>query len=584
MSPPSARSKRHVLKRWTLQTICEARSRELARALRLHPAVARLLVGRGWTDPSLCQEFIGPRLGAMRDPFDMHDMDRAVERILSAIQKGEKICVFGDYDVDGVTSTALMVLTLRFLGADPAFFIPHRVEDGYGFGVNHAEDLARDGVQLLITVDCGIGAIAPVTRANELGMDVVVTDHHLVGEELPPARAVLNPNRPDAPYPGGMLCGAGTAYKLAHGLLKSSGRPPEDCKPFLLDLLDLVALGTIADMVPLENENRVFAAHGLKALHRTQRPGLRALMHVTNCQGDRLCSEDVGFRLGPRINAAGRTDHAATALELLLTGDEKRASEIAVHLDELNNVRRAEERAILKSAMEQADAQMESKLDNFLVVSGADYHIGVVGIVASRLVEQFHRPAVVLREDPDGARGSARSIPGYDVHATLSHCGAHLIKFGGHAAAAGLEVAPRNLDAFREAANEHARAIFEERDLSPEIAVDAELAPDDMCWDFYNDVQRLQPYGQDNPSPVFLLRGVSCPSPPTVVGQTQKHLKMRVRSGNHTWGAIGFNLAHLRDIADSSSRPFDIVFRPQENTFRGTTNLEMEVVDLKPSV
>jgi single-stranded-DNA-specific exonuclease len=320
--------------------------------------------------------------------------------------------------------------------------------------------------------------------------------------------------------------------------------------------------------------------HGLARIEATTRPGLRALMQVAGVKPG-VTPETVGFVLGPRINAAGRTEHAATALELLLCEDEARALELARHLDGLNKRRREEEAEILKFSLRSAEEQLATSHDKFLVVGGSDYHLGVVGIVASRLVDRFRLPAVVLRIDPGLAKGSARSIPGFDVHEALGACDDHLIGWGGHAAAAGLQLRPENLDAFRAAANEFAAGIFANRDLTPELLIDADLSPGEFNWDLYRDVQRLQPFGEQNPSPLFRLSGVRNASPPRIVGSN--HLKLRLRIGGAYHGAIGFNLGHLLPVIESDSAPFDVVFRPSENVWQGRTSLELEIVDARPA-
>lgn len=576
--------------RWSLLPCDTNRAKTLSANLRVHPAVGRLLAARGWDPGADCDAFLSPALRSLRDPFELKDMDRAVERTLRAIRNNEPICVFGDYDVDGVCSTAIAVLALRRLGADPAAFIPHRVDDGYGMHAAQVERLAAEGIRLIVTVDNGTSAAAEIARAAELGVDVVVTDHHLpspaAGEAetngadlLPHAVAVVNPNRPDAFYTGGRLCGAGVAFKFAHALLRGAGADAEESRVFLRELLDLAALGTIADVVPLLGENRVLARHGLDALMHTRRPGLRALMDVTRLSGKPLNSQSVGFVIGPRLNAAGRTEHGRTALELLLTPDWDRALELARYLDMLNRRRRDEELVMLKDSLERAEEQIEGGLDSLLVVAGEDYHLGIVGIVAARLAERYHRPSIVLRLDNDMAKGSARSIPGFDIHQALGACCGRLAGWGGHAAAAGLQIDPSLLDCFRSEINAFAAEVFESRDLSPEVAVDAEIAPGEVSWDLYHDTQRLQPFGQDNPAPVFLMRGVRAGRPPRIVGTD--HLKMDLQTGAGNVPAIGFNMGkHLAMVSDGT---FDVLFRPTENVWRGNRTLEFELQDVRPA-
>ena len=566
--------------RWVLRPVDGALGDRLSQALHIHPAVGRLMAARGWSDLDAAASFLSPRLRSLRDPFELSDMEPAIRRTLGAIERGEKIAVFGDYDVDGISSTAVMVLALRHLGAAPVFFIPHRIHDGYGMSARRVEELAAEGATLLITVDCGVSCSAEIQIARRLGMDVIITDHHLAEGELPDAHAIVNPNRADAYYEGGRLSGVGVAFKFAHALLKGADRPAEEARDFLKSLMDLVALGTIADVVPLVGENRILAHFGLEVLQNSARPGIQALLEVTGLRGKQLRAEHVGFVLGPRINAAGRTDHAGAALELFLTTDPARAHEIAKHLDMLNRRRREEEASILDHCLAAADQQMATSDDSLLVVAGQDYHLGIVGIVAARLTERFHRPAIVLRMEEELARGSARSIGGFDIHEALCSCHDLLTQYGGHAAAAGVQLQSVRVPDFRGAINEFARGIFAARDLTPEIQIDVQLEPDEFTWKLHRDMQRLQPFGEENPSPLFLIQGVQNAVPPRVVGTN--HLKLVVRLGARSVGAIGFGLGeHLALCA--SGQPYDIVFRSTENHFRGQTNLEMHVVDLRAS-
>jgi single-stranded-DNA-specific exonuclease len=579
---PAFSARNPVATRWTLRPINQGVAARLAKQHGLHPAVARVLASRGFEEGESSEQFLSPQLSSLRDPFEMRGVEKGVERVRTALQKGEKIGVFGDYDVDGICSTAVMVLTLRLLGADPIVFIPHRVHDGYGVSSQRLSEMGAQGVTLVITVDTGITAISEVEHARSLGMDVIVTDHHIASEGMPAAFAVVNPNLPEAPYAGGALCGVGVAFKFVHGLLKCMGYEASAARAFLRSLLDLVALGTIADVVPLRGENRVFARHGLEILRHSKRPGLLALMDVARVRGEKMTAEHVGFALGPRLNAAGRTDHAITALELLLTDSEARALELANYLDALNRRRREEEKEILKDSLTLADDQISRGEDAFLVVAGEGYHLGVVGIVASRLAEKFHLPTVVMRLDADVARGSARSIPGFDVHQALGAVEEYLLGYGGHAAAAGVRVEPGRVGHFRGAINEYSRGVFDQTDLSPERVIDAELGAEELDWGLWKDLQRLQPFGDSNPEPVFLMKGMRTVGPPRVVGTG--HLKVRLQCGSATFQAIGFNMADRLSLLDGDSAEVDVLFRPTANEWNGQTTLEMNLVDLRPAV
>lgn len=567
--------------RWTLRPQNPDLARELQQRHGLHPAVARVMAARGLDVAEATGEFLSPRLATLHDPLELPDMAAAIERTVRALDHGEKLAVFGDYDVDGISATAILVLTLRRLGADPAIVIPHRLNDGYGVSAGRIEELARAGVTLTITVDTGVTAVAEVAHARSLGMDMIVTDHHLADAQLPDAVAVVNPNRPGASYTGGKLCGAGVAFKFCHALLKARESDAASAREFLRSLIDLVALGTIADVVPLLDENRVFARFGLEMLRDSPRPGIRALFTEARLQTTRVSSEQVGFVLAPRLNAAGRTGDATLALELLLTDNVARAAEIARQLEALNRRRREEEREILGDSVEQAERHIAAGEDAFVVVAGESYHLGVVGIVASRLVEKFHRPAIVMRLDVEMARGSARSIPLFNVREALEACDTHLVSFGGHSAAAGVRLRPSALEGFRAAINEYSREIFRTRDMTPEVMIDADVEPGEWGARFFEDLQRLQPFGAENPSPIFRMRNLTPTRPPRIVGQN--HLRLSLQAGTQTVPAIGFGMGHLLTLFDSPELPVNVLFRPSENTWQGQTTLELSLIDARPA-
>lgn len=578
--PSWTRSNRLKKNSWNLLAADSELSNQLSKDFALHPVVARVLAARGWNqEGEALSQFLNPKLKNICDPYSMKEMELAVERTVQALKNKEKICIYGDYDVDGVSASALLAGTLQFLGARPQVVIPHRFNDGYGMSVNRVEELARQGIQLIITVDNGVTAIDPIKRATELGIDVVVTDHHLAGDELPEVAALLNPNRPDAQYPGGALCGAGVAFKFAHALLKKAAPSEAEGKKFLLDQLDLVALGTIADVVPLVGENRIFARHGLEKILQSKRPGIQALMEVSGYTArgsQQLNPEMVGFGLGPRINAAGRTDDATRAFELLLTTDQARAQQLATHLEHLNRERQKIEKDILEEsicAVEELDQE-----PSILVVGGQGWHLGVVGIVAARLAEKYSLPAIVLTFEEDLARGSARSIPGFDVYQALNACSSHLEKFGGHAAAAGLQISLDNLEGFRNDINEYTSKTLTEMGGETIVDVDAEVKPSEMNWDLFNSLQKLQPFGEGNAKPMLMMRGVKAAYPPKVVGRD--HLRVKISTDQGRFDAIGFSLGRLKEIFESSA-PLDILFRPRENTYNGNISLEMQLFDAR---
>lgn len=567
---------------WRLAEHEPATANAIAGRTSLHPAVARLLASRGWhADDAALAEFLSPLLRHLRAPTELAGMEAAVAACLAAIRRGDSIWIYGDYDVDGVTATALMISALRFLGSEPRWFIPHRQNDGYGMSVARIEEIAARGCRLLLTVDTGITAVEPIARARQLGMTVIVTDHHLAGGELPAATAVVNPNLPDSYYGPTRLCGVGIAFKFAHALLRASGRGDAECKEFLLQQLDLVALGTVADVVPLMGENRVLVRHGIETLLRSRRPGLRALLEVARLQPRPGANADIiSFGLGPRLNAAGRTEDAGTALELLLTTDEARARELAMTLDEMNRERRRIEDQILRESVAEADSHVEAGLAHALVVGGAGWHLGVVGIVAARLTERYALPAVVLAVEGELARGSGRSVAGFDLHRALEACSEHLVGFGGHASAAGVRLETGRLPAFREAMNSHAAVERAGRENVRILEVAAEIVPREFDWRLYDDIQRLAPFGEGNPAPLLAMRGLRARLGPRLVGKANDHLKFSLtRDGVHIDG-IGFGLGRLMPLFESG-RAIDIVFRPTENYFQGERRLEAELIDAR---
>ena len=550
---------------WTITSCSHRESAQLAQELGISETTARVLLRRGHADAATARAFLaGADPG--HDPCLLGDMDAACERIRAAIASGQRICVHGDYDADGICATALAVLVLRELGADVSWHLPSRFEEGYGVSGETLDRLAGDGCALVVTVDCGITAVAEVARAKELGLDVVVTDHHRPGDELPDCPIVAT--RPsDYPFPE--LCGTGVVYKLGQALLGSGSEE-------LRRHLDLVAIATISDVVPLVDENRYLARAGLKGLARTQKTGLRALMRSAGVDPAAVDAGAVGFRLAPRINAAGRLSHPETALQLLLTEDDKEASELAGRLEELNRERQAVEDRILREAVAQVEAWPESRQRRRgYVVAHEDWHEGVIGIVASRLVERFNRPVVLIAGTEGDWKGSGRSIPSFDLHAALGVCSEHLSRFGGHRAAAGLSIDPAKLGAFAEAFGEAVDAELPEEDLQPRIVVDAVVSGDQLTLDLSTELGHLAPFGLGNPGVTLLLP--SCDLSDVAQTADGKHLRFRVRHRDRPAGsAIAFGLGRHADRARREVR-HDVLFRLEENRWNGTVAPQLVV-------
>jgi single-stranded-DNA-specific exonuclease len=551
---------------WTLADCPPAAQAELVRALGVSELTAAVLVRRGYSDPAVARRFLDGEQPP-HDPFLLGDMEVACAHIRAAVEQRRRICVHGDYDVDGIAATTLAVLLLRELGADVAWHLPSRFDEGYGVRSETLARLADDGCGLVLTVDCGITAAAEVAEARERGLDVIVTDHHRPGEELPDCPIVAT--RPSS-YPFPELCGTGVVYKLGQALFGVESEVPRRH-------LDLVALATIADVVPLVDENRSFAIAGLRALGRTSKPGLRALMQSAGVDAAAVDAGAVGFRLAPRLNAAGRLGHPREALELLLTEDEAEARRLADSLEELNGERQAVEARILREAVAQVEEwPAEKRARRAYAVAGADWHEGVIGIVASRLVERYHRPVVLIAGTEGDWKGSGRSIPSFDLHGALGACAGLLGRWGGHRAAAGLSIREENVDAFAEAFAQQAAAALTEDDLEPVTSIDAVVARGaDLSLGLCGELARLAPFGLGNPAPTLLAPGCGLSNLATV-GEG-KHLRFRIRRGGRDGGsAIAFGQGSRLDVLRQDVA-YDVAFRLEENRWNGTVAPQLVV-------
>ena len=557
---------------WTIGSCAPDEVETIVRELGLSEITASVLVRRGYGDPEAARTFLAGEAPG-HDPFLLGDMAEAVAMIRAAIAAGKRICVHGDYDVDGICATTLALLVLRGLGAEAEWHLPSRFDEGYGLAGVTLDRLAEEGCGLVVTVDCGITAVEEVARAKELGLEVVVTDHHRPGETLPDCPIVAT--RPSA-YPFPELCGTGVVYKLAQAL------GAEDLDRHL----DLVGLATIADVVPLVDENRAFALAGLRALARTQKIGLQALMQVAGVDPAAVDEGSVGFRLAPRINAAGRLGHPRDALELLLTDDKEEAKRLAYTLEDVNRERQAVEERILRAAVAQVESWPENrKRRHGYVVAGADWHEGVIGIVASRLVERYRRPVVLIAGTGADAglvpgeasawKGSGRSVPAFDLHGALSACSDHLTRWGGHRAAAGLSIEASEVEEFARAFAEHADAVLSDDELAPVAHVDAVVSGDRLTLALCEELKQLAPFGLGNP-------GVTLVLPSAEVGELAtvgdgKHLRFRVRDGARGGGtAIAFGQGGQLDRLRQLGR-WDVIFRLQENRWNGTVSPQLVV-------
>ena len=570
--------------RWTLAPPQPLLAETLASQLKISPLLAQCLLNRGFSEPAVIENFLAPRLKNLADPFLLPNMAAAVARLLLAHERAEPLVIFGDYDVDGVTSTTLLVEVLRKLGWAADAYLPNRMDEGYGLSRDGVENcLKKFPVKLLLAVDCGSTAVETIAWLRGKSIDVIVLDHHQVSTPPPAAVALVNPQlatcnlQPATVFTE--LCSAGLAFKLAHALLKRGRETglPGAAELDLRPLLDLVALGTIADLVPLTGENRILVTAGLEKLNTTQRPGLVALKQVAQSP-EKLGTHDVGFQLAPRLNASGRLETAEESLQLLLAETVAAALPLAQKLDARNRERQNIERGIT----EQVAGVVRSKFDaqkDFVIVEGELlWHIGVVGIVASRVLQEFYRPTIILGGDAGHWRGSGRSIAGFDLAAALRECDDLLVKHGGHAMAAGLTIAPEKVDAFRQRLNEIARRSLRPEDLQPPLRLDAEVALSNITLDSLAELDQLKPMGQGNPAMQFSARNLVHKKPLQRMGANKQHVKLWVTDGLVTHEAVWWN-------AGNGSLPvgkFDLAFAPSVNEFNGRTTVQLKVLDWRP--
>jgi single-stranded-DNA-specific exonuclease len=552
----------------------EERARSLAAALDAPMPVAHALVNRGLDTEEAARRFLEPALENLHDPRQMKGLEEGATRILDAVARGERILVQGDYDVDGITSTFLLHSVLRDLGARVEYRIPDRAKDGYGLTPEAIEEARRRQCSLVVTVDCGITAVESVDRAAQYGIDVVITDHHEPARELPRAFAVINPQQPGCGYPFRALAGVGVTFKLSERLLQGKGGIDHARR-----YLDVVALGTIADVVPLVGENRILASAGLELLNRGERPGLKALKTVARLEGKHISSSHVAFVLAPRINAAGRMGDAEQGLRLLMATQAGEAQACADALEGDNNRRRERDRVVLQEAEDQIRALPADSSAYVLWSKG--WHVGVIGIVASRLVERYRRPAILIALEGERGRGSGRSLPGLNLVAMLEQCSDLLVTHGGHAIAAGLSVTPENLEALRERVERLVREQHDPARTVPRIEVDDELDPEHCGFDLVDWVERLSPHGLDNPEPVFQMLGVRLEHA-TAVGN-RKHLRLRVRGRQGTsLDAIGFGMGDQVSAMQDAGRA-DLLFVPTRNEWDGESRVQLKLKAARPA-
>ena len=569
-------------KRWYLAEPSSETVSLLECGLHLPTAVAVLLVNRGVTSLESARDFLEADFSRLHDPFLMTDMRQAVERVIQALEQKEAITVFCDYDVDGVTSAAFLTHFFRDLNCPVKAYLPERQSEGYGLNSDAVRKIRERGAGLMITADCGITGVKEVALANEIGLDVIITDHHQVGEEgLPPAIAVLNPHRSDCEYPYRFLCGVGLAFKLAIAVrngLYSAGWPKERL-PNLKRHLDLFALGTIADVAPLTGENHILTLHGLEMLSITSKPGLVALKETVGIVGN-VSARSVGFSLGPRLNAAGRLGRADNGLHLLTSTDLKEAKVLARELDRTNQERKEIQEETVAEAESLFHHQIDMEKDRVIVLASEIFHPGVIGIAASRLVDKYHRPTVLIALEAGQGKGSGRSIPQFDLFKAFADCSGHLIQFGGHAYAAGLSIKEDQVDAFRNTMNEVGHRYLTEEDLIPEVQVDTELDLEEIDRSLFSRMALLEPFGAENPVPCFLSRGVKFQEV-KFIGKKKNHVRFRVQQGKGRIEGVGFGFADVFESVDLAKDLFDIAYELNLSTWNGREKLELKLLDIR---
>ncbi len=575
--------------RWKLPETSESAAAKLAAACGLGLPAVRVLLTRGYRTPADVERFLHPRLADLPDPFLMLGMEAAVARIRRAVAQREKILLYGDYDVDGVSSIVILRKMLELLGHTAGYLVPDRLKEGYGMQPEAVLQAAAEGVSLIISVDTGIRALEAVKTAKEAGVDVIITDHHLPEQELPPAVAILNPNQPHCPYPNKSLCGAGVTFKLAQGLMDRENWPPDKIVRFSDSFMVMAAIATVADVVPLIGENRALVKRGLEGLAKTRNHGLRALMEASGFEpGCSLSAGDVGFRIAPRINAAGRMDHAGEVVEMLLTPDESRARSIAQHLDLLNLDRQRACEVIVRQVQEQLGelGRPDPALAG-LVFYSPDWHRGVVGIVASRLVELYNRPAIVLgRDDRTGlVQGSGRSIAGFHLLETLESMPDLFIRFGGHKQAVGVTLEEERVAELVQRFAAGARARLSEEDLALELAIDAIVRPDELNDDAAAEILQLAPFGLANRAPILLMEGVEIRATPEAFGRDHDHLRLRLGNATRQFAAKAWKFAGRASELTPGTR-VDAAVSIDEDPYsarRGYSPWSLTLKDVRPA-
>jgi single-stranded-DNA-specific exonuclease len=562
----------------------------IERESKVTAVVAQLLALRGITHSDQVHSFLNLKMTNLADPFELPGMEEACQTILSAIGENEKITIYGDYDCDGMTSTAILCDCIKLLGGDVNYFVPNRLDDGYGVNKDALDRLHKKGTKLVVTVDCGISSVQEVAHANQLGMKMIVTDHHQPGETLPAAAAIVHPALPGKPYRFAGLCGAGVAFKLAWGLCQrqsGSEKLPPPMRDFLFKAIGLAAIGTVADVVPLLDENRIIVHYGLTVMRQFCSVGFSELVRVASLTDkQKLGAEDIAFTLGPRLNAAGRLGQAQLGVELLMCNDESRATQLAEYINELNKSRDSLENSMRRAAKKMIKENHDPENEPAFVLAQADWHQGVLGIVAGRLAELYNRPTIMISIDKMGEKpavGSCRSACGLNLYQALASCSDSLIKFGGHVAAAGLKIDAAKIDQFREEFCDHVSSVVPSDKFQPQLKIDAEAPLSQLTLDTLFQMEQLAPFGMRNPRPVLCASGVSLAEPAKTMGADGKHLSLNLTQHGAKVRAVAFGKGEWAQELDHKNGVYDFAFKPSINEFRGRRSVQLKLIDFRPA-
>jgi len=578
-----------MARKWSFHPHDATMIRRLSDQLQVSPLLAQVLIARGMSDAEAAKAFLNAKLSDLNDPALLPGVEAAADAIVRALQQKRRITIYGDYDVDGVTGTSILWHCLQLCGGRVDYYIPCRMEEGYGLNQAAIRQLHEEDPQrLLVSVDCGIASVREAALAKELGLELIITDHHTLGEQLPDAAVLVHPRLPGSEYPFGELCGAGVAFKVAWAICQRLGdgkKASPRMRDFLQSAVGLAAVGTVADVVPLQAENRVIVRYGLQSLRGMGSPGLKALLQVAKlADKEALRADDIAFGIGPRINAAGRLGQARLAVELLTTEDPERAGQLAAWLDQLNDNRKTVERRILRQAKDMVEENSAWQQHKTLVLAHHEWHPGVIGIVASRVAEEFDKPAILIALKDDGTgTGSGRSFAGFQLYDALDACRGHLLQFGGHKAAAGLKLQAGNVEAFRESLAAWAAEHFHPTAEDTQLRIDAEVLLSEVNLRAVTELDRLGPFGAANPTPRFMASYVELAEPPKTMGEGARHLSVRIRQQGTVLRGVAFGRAEWAEEMAKVGGPLHISFQPNINTFQGMNRVELQLIDWKPA-